>query len=253
MKNIIYILCLVISLGAMAQPKQAAKSKTSKSLVKKPVAKKAKSNPAVTFEKKELTADQKVTLTKMTYDIYRTQFDAKPSLLDNTMTMLDVVMPNSINPTAAEIHTAIDQLKKGFSAKLHKATSFVTVAGVPQKNAYWVTVSADCKMLPYSRYVDFDSKWTAVKNKKGIDIMLMNENDQKKENNLAFYSNQNLFSYNLIVDYNPGDSLPKHVIGDIKVFVPKKFEVLELKKADLDKDYTIGKSFTSLTLLFPMV
>lgn len=246
MKNIIYILCLVISLGAMAQPKQAAKSKISK-----PVAKKAKSNPAVTFEKKELTADQKVTLTKMAYDIYRTQFDAKPSLLDNTMSMLDVVMPNSINPTTAEIHAAIDQLKKGFSAKLHKATSFVTVAGVPQRNAYWVTVNADCKMLPYSRYVDFDSKWTAVKNKKGVNMMLMNENDQKKENNLAFYSNQNLFSYNLIVDYNPGDSLPKHVTGDIKISVPKKFEVLELKKADLDKDYTIGKSKVKLVKLLP--
>lgn len=248
MKTIIYILCLVISFGSIAQTKQPTKSKTAKTTKS---AKKAKSNPAVVFEKKELTPEQKVTLTKMAYDIYRSQMDAKPSLLDNQMTMLDVVMPNSITVTPAEIQSAIEKMKKTFSAKLHKATSFVTVAGVPQNNAYWVTVSADCKMLPYSRYVDFDSKWYSVKTKKGIDIMTMNEKDQKKENGLSTSAISNAFNYNLIVDYRPGDSLPKHVVGEVKVSIPKKFDVLELKKADLEKEYFIGKTKVKLVKLLP--
>ena len=247
MKNIIYILCLFLSFQAIGQTKLPKKANTTTQ--KKQPAKKAKSKPVVEFEKKELTAEQKVTLTKMAYDNYRTQMDAKPSLLDNQMTMIDVVMPNSLTATPAEIHAAVEKMKKGFTAKLQKATSFVTVAGVPQNNAYWVTVSADCQALPYSRYVDFDSKWMSVKTKKGIDIMTMNEKDQKKENLLASKAINNFFNYNLIVDYKPGDSLPKHVVGEIKIAVPKKFEVLELKKADIDKEYFLGKTKIKLVKL----
>ena len=256
MKNLIYILCFMLSFQTIAQTKQAKQTplkSPTKSITKaSPVAKprpKSKSKPAVEFEKTALTAEQKVTLTKMAYDIYRTQMDIKPSLLDNQIAMGDVVMPNSLSVTPAEIHAAVEQMKKGFSVKLQKATSFVTVAGVPQNNAYWATVTADCKMLPYSRYVDFDSKWMSVKTKQGIDLMTMNEKDQKKENALASKSINNAFSYNLIVDYQPGDSIPKHVIGDVKIIVPKKFEILELKKTDIDKEYTLGKSKIKLLKL----
>jgi hypothetical protein len=246
MRIIIYIFCLFLTFSAFAQTKTAPKKKTTPANTP---AKKAKSKPAVEFEKKELTAEQKVTLTKMAYDIYRTQMDVKPSLLDNQMVMGDVVMPNSLTITPAEIHNTVEVMKKGFSVKLHKATSFVTVAGVPQNNAYWATVYADCKMLPYSRYVDFDSKWFSVKTKKGIDIMTMNEKDQKKENGLSSKTINNHFSYNLIVDYKPGDSIPKHVLGDVKVSIPKKFEVLELKKLDVDKEYSLGKTKIKLLKL----
>lgn len=263
MKNLLYILCFVLSFQMMAQTKQVQPNPTQKppkTAVKKPVhttvktapsvkpKPKHKSQPAVEFTKTALTPEQQVTLTKMAYDIYKIQMDVKPSLLDNQMTMGDVVMPNSLTVTSEEIIAAVEQMKKGFGVKVQKATSFVTVAGVPQNNAYWATVTADCKMLPYFRYVDFDSKWSSVKTKQGMEIMTMNEKDQLKENKLA--ANTNTFSYNLIIDYKPGDSIPNHVTGELKVAVPKKFEVLELKKIDLNKERVLGKTKIKLVKLF---
>lgn len=252
MKNLLSILCLIITLQVVAQQKPAPKkpatqpTQTSKPKPKPKPKPKIVTKIGTKLDKSALTPEQTLMLTKIAYDAYVSQNDIKPSLLENQMVMEDVIIPNSITPTATDIQNGINQIKKTLHASASKATSFVTVDGVPQNNAYWVTINADIKTLPYFQYVDFNAKWNYVKNEKGQNVMTMGENDQKKENALVAKTLKTQYGYNIIVDYKPLDLNLKEVSGELEVIVPKKFEVLEIKKTDYKKDLVIGKTKVKL-------
>jgi hypothetical protein len=251
MKKIISILCLFITFQVMAQQKPAQKKpKNTTNQQSKPKKPKVVTKIDTKLDKSALTPEQKLMLTKIAYDAYVSQNDVKPSLLENQMVMEDVIIPNSITPSGTDIQNGIAQFKKTLHATSSKATSFVTVDGVPQNNAYWVTINADIKSLPYFQYVDYNAKWNYVKNEKGQNVMTMGESDQNKENALVAKTLKTQYGYNIIVNYKPLDLNLKEVSGEIEVTVPKKFEVIELKKTDLNKDFVLGKTKIKLLRFF---